>query len=185
MNISLIANSGIQFFKFEATLVKDDFKDDKIKIIEELDINRLEFWLDELILVDSDQDSYAKKNQLKELGYLNPNGTLKGDLDFSKLDVFFDGMEGIYDVTNIKSTLKSFQNNWIPLPFFKNNNINNDYFGPIDWVRIFFRQIEIKDNGDITIEAVLAIDTSTSDDNSGPKIDSNPNENKFKICLIT
>ena len=182
MNISLIANSGIQFFKFEATLVKDDFKDDKIKIIEELDINRLEFWLDELILVDSDQDSYAKKNQLKELGYLNPNGTLKADLDFSKLDVFFDGMEGIYDVTNIKSTLKSFQNNWIPLPFFKNNNINNDYFGPTDWVRIFFRQIEIKDNGDITIEAVLAIDTSTSDDNSGPKIDSNPNENKFKIC---
>ena len=182
MNISLIANSGIQFFKFEATLVKDDFKEDKIKIIEELDINRLEFWLDELILLDSDQDSYAKKNQLKELGYLNPNGTLKGNLDLSKLDVFFDGMEGIYDVTNIKSTLKSFQNNWIPLPFFKNNNINNDYFGPTDWVRIFFRQIELKDSGDITIEAVLAIDTSISKDNSGPKIDSNPNENKFKLC---
>ena len=143
MNISLIANSGIQFFKFEATLVKGDFKEDRIKIIEELDVNRLEFWLDELILVDSDQDSYAKKNQLKDLQFIDSNGTLKKDIDISKLDLYFDGMEGIYDVTNIKSTLKSFSNNWIPLPFFKNNNINNDFFGPTDWVRMFFRHFEV------------------------------------------
>ena len=31
MNISLIANSGIQFFKFEATLIKDDFKEDRLR----------------------------------------------------------------------------------------------------------------------------------------------------------
>lgn len=182
MNISLIANSGIQFFKFEATLVKGDFKEDRIKIIEELDINRLEFWLDELILVDPDQDSYAKKNQLKDLQFVDSNGLLKKDIDISKLDLYFDGMEGIYDVTNIKSTLKSFSNNWIPLPFFKNNNINNDFFGPTDWVRMFFRHFEIGSDGNVKIDAVIAIDTTTSEDNTGPKVESNPNENKFKIC---
>tara|TARA_B110000285_G_scaffold235285_1_gene316072 strand:+ start:1090 stop:4122 length:3033 start_codon:yes stop_codon:yes gene_type:complete len=182
MNISLIANSGIQFFKFEATLLKEDYKNDKLKIIEELDRNRLEFWLDELILVNSENGSFAKKNQLIELGLLDPSGSLKTNKELSGVDLYYDGMEGVYDVSNIKSTLKSFSNNWIPLPFFKNNNINNDFFGPTDWVRIYFEIVDSGTDGVLKIEAVIAIDTSTSNNKSGPEIDSNPNENKYKLC---
>jgi hypothetical protein len=66
------------------------------------------------------------------------------------------------------------------LPYFKNNQINDNLFGPIDWVRIWY---EIDDNN--TIRLVLAIDTSSSDDTNqiiSPILNSNPNENKFTIC---
>ena len=77
--------------------------------------------------------------------------------------------------------LSFFKNKWIPIPYFKKNNINQDLFGPTDWTRVQFNQ---KD--ETTLEIVLAIDTRTSkeeeSDTASPFIHENPNENIFSLC---
>ena len=47
--ITLIANSGIQFYKFEANLESDFNKHNKVKFVERYDTKRRRPWFDEAI----------------------------------------------------------------------------------------------------------------------------------------
>ena len=80
---------------------------------------------------------------------------------------------------NINRVLKSFLGKWIPLPFFKNNKINKDVFGPTDWVRVM---ISLNEDGNYV--ASFAIDTSVTLDennNTSPFSSTNINDNVFTI----
>ena len=174
---TLIANTGVQFIKFKKKLDNERLRKLKYVYFEDVDINRRRFWLEELIFVQ-DRDAYAKKSELKKFDLLNADKTAKKDADYGPLRFYNDGQSQVFDIGNANQVLRRFKNKWLPLPFFKNNSINRDFFGPTDWVRIFINTLD-----DDTIEVILAIDTSTNN-NSGhsPEINQNPQENKFKLC---
>ena len=178
MSITLIANTGLQFFTFETNIDFSIQKQLKFRYIERYDSRRRKFWLDEIIILKSEEDIFARKSELQNLGYINSNGVQSEEIEFSKFEHILEA--DIFEVGNLNQVFKYFEKKWIPLPFFKKNNINNNFFGPTDWVRVYFER-----TSDITIKISLLIDTSTSskvDDFTSPYIHENPNENLFGIC---
>ena len=178
MSITLIANTGLQFFTFET---KIDFalqKEIKFRYIERYDSRRRKFWLDEVVILKSEEDVFARKGELEKLGFLTTKGTQTDDIDFTKFEHIAE--TDIFEVGNLNQAFKYFEKKWIPIPFFKKNNINNNFFGPTDWVRIYFER-----TSDVDIKVMLLVDTSTSnkpDDFVSPYIHENPNENIYGIC---
>ena len=178
MSITLIANTGLQFFTFET---KIDFalqKEIKFRYIERYDSRRRKFWLDEVVLLKSEEDVFARKGEVEKLGFLTTKGTQTDDIDFTKFEHIAE--TDIFEVGNLNQAFKYFEKKWIPIPFFKKNNINNNFFGPTDWVRIYFER-----TSDVDIKVMLLVDTSTSnkpDDFVSPYIHENPNENIYGIC---
>lgn len=174
---TLIVNTGVQFIRIKKRIDVDKLRKLKFVYFEDVDINRRRFWLEELIFIQS-VDCYAKKSDLKNAGYINQDNTIKQNIKIEKLKLFSDGQPQVFEVGNANQVLKRFKNKWLPLPFFKNNSINRDFFGPTDWVRIF-----IKPEEDGNLEIILAVDTSASNDSiHSPEINQNPQENKFKLC---
>ena len=175
MSITLIANTGLQFFTFET---KIDFalqKEIKFRYIERYDSRRRKFWLDEVVLLKSEEDVFARKGEVEKLGFLTTKGTQTDDIDFTKFEHIAE--TDIFEVGNLNQAFKYFEKKWIPIPFFKKNNINNNFFGPTDWVRIYFER-----TSDVDIKVMLLVDTSTSnkpDDFVSPYIHENPNENIY------
>lgn len=104
------------------------------------------------------------------------NNTLKADADINAFQEIVD----YYETSNLQRAIKSFKNNWIPLPYFKDNSINKDVMHPTDWVRVYFDC----DDEYKKIKIVLAIDTTLAKnilDRTGPQLSLNPDENIFKI----
>ena len=86
-SISLIANSGLQFYHFEAKLNADIKKDSKFRFVEKFDASRRRFWLDEVVCISKDEDLWARKSQLLEYGYISKSGKLSDDLEPSNLQL--------------------------------------------------------------------------------------------------
>ena len=173
--ITLIANTGLQFYTFETKIDPTDQKQHKFRFIEAYDSKRKEIWLDEVIALPNDK--WAKKTQLEELGFLSKTGALSEKIEEGSLDLIADG--DFFEVGNLNQTLKHFEKKWIPLPYFKKNNINNEHFGPTDWVRIYFER-----TSEDTLKIVLLVDTSTSKNPSdviSPFISENSNENIYSL----
>jgi hypothetical protein len=178
MSITLIANTGLQFFSFETKIDFAIQKEIKFRYIERYDSRRRKFWFDEVVVLKSEDEVYARKSELENLGYLNSKGVQTDDIDFSKFEHIAE--TDIFEVGNLNQVFKYFEKKWIPVPFFKKNNINNNFFGPTDWVRIYFER-----TSDVDIKIMLLVDTSTSskpDDFVSPFIHENPNENVYGIC---
>ena len=174
---TLIANTGVQFIKFKKKLDNELLRKLKYVYFEDVDLNRRRFWLDELIFVPQ-LDSYAKKAELKALGLLSNEGVFKIDSNYSKVKYYQEGQPQVFEVGNASQVLKRFNNKWLPVPFFKNNSINRDFFGPTDWARIY-----LNTQNDGFIEIILAFDTSVIQNSThSPEINENPQENKFKLC---
>lgn len=175
-NISLIANSGLQFYNFEEQIDPSLLRQKKVRFIEGYDSIRKNFWLDEIISLP--EGRWAKKSQLEQLNYLLPSGNLSSEIDFSKLELINDA--DFYETGNIGQILKSFEKKWIPIPFFKKNNINDNVFGPTDWVRLYIEY----SNNDILKVVILVDSTTTLDINSkiSPILNDNSNENIYSIC---
>ena len=176
-SISLIANTGLQFYSFETVLDASVQKSNKVRFIERFDSIRKRFWLDEIISLPG-EDLWARKSQLETLGYIYKSGKLIDDIDLNHLELIAD--TDFFEVGNINHTIRYFEKKWIPIPFFKKNNIENDHFGPTDWARIYFEKI-----GEEKIKVVLLIDTTTTDEvknTISPYINENPNENIYSIC---
>ena len=87
MSITLIANTGLQFFTFET---KIDFalqKEIKFRYIERYDSRRRKFWLDEVVVLKKEEeDIFARKSEVEKLGFLTPKGTQTDDIDFTKFE---------------------------------------------------------------------------------------------------
>ncbi len=175
-----IANTGIQFYRAKCYIDKIKLRSKKFVYFEDVELNRRRFWLEELIAVP-EADCYARKSELRELAAVDSLGLVKKDFDPRLLKrKFIEDQPHVFEIGNVDQVLKAFENKWIPLPYFKYNSINQDVFGPTDWVRIMCRR-----SGSEDLEFVLAVDTTISDESSSiqsPYLDENPQENKFRLC---
>jgi len=176
--ITFIANSGLQFYHFEVRLDIAVQKNNKFRYVERFDSLRKKFWLDEVIALPGDDDFFGCRTELEKKGLLVSNGKFIDDPDFSDIDKITDS--DIFEVGNMNQVFRHFEKKWIPIPFFKKNNITSQMFGPTDWVRLFFERVE-----DDLLRLVLVVDTTTSDspdDLVSPYVHENANENIFAIC---
>lgn len=175
--ISLISNTSIQYYRFESEIDLDFGKINKIYFTQPFDTKILKFTFENLLKYSKDGfESYFSKRELALKDYL-VNDSIKEGVDLS---LCREIKEEVYDVSNLKNVIKKFRNKWIPLPYFKNNEINNNIYSPVDWVRCYF---DCDDDFKI-IKVVLAVDTTLTESNedlSSPKLSLNPDENIFKI----
>ena len=181
--ISLIANTGIQFADYKIQLDQEKFRTLKFNYYEGLDSFSLKYWFEELIEIRNIA-KFIRKSDLTQLGIrvdqLNDINTIQR-IEESSILLFYEGEERTFSIRNAERTLKAFEKQWIPLPYFKNNQINTNLFGPTDWVRMWYEYNP--EHG--TVQIVLSIDTTISTDNTQnhtPQFNSNPNENKYCLC---
>ena len=178
--IKLISNSGIQFENIKIEISEDFNKENKIFYLEEFHEIKEIFWFEQ-VLKNRKDDIWIRKSELQVKGYLDIYN--KFTEDYSREEIIEVDEDTIIQNPNINKVLKSLIGLWIPVPFFKNNNINIDVFGPTNWVRMM---ISVNDNGDYI--ATFAIDTKVSDnkeDNTTPYSSSNINDNIFSISENT
>lgn len=181
--ISLIANTGVQISDYKIALNQEEFKKCKFHYFEGIDSSAFEFWLEELVEIRS-IGKYIRKSDLSDLRISkNEFNDLEKieKIESSNKYLFIDGEQRTFSIRNVELTLKTFEKKWLPLPYFKNNQINSNLFGPTDWVRFWFEY-------DITnqqLHIALSVDTSVIKDenqNHTPVLNTNPNENKYTIC---
>lgn len=174
--ISLISNSSIQYYKFDAEINLDFSKSHKVYFHQPFDSNILDFILDPLFKVTKDgEDTFFRQQELIDRDFI-VNNKLKDNADLADCERIGD----FYETNNLKKALKHFKKKWIPIPYFKDNSINKDVMHPTDWVRLYF---DCDDEFKI-IKIVLAFDTTLArneSDKTGPQLSLNPDENIFKI----
>lgn len=172
---SLIANSGIQFFKKKIVINPSEDNIPKLGFYEWYDtdkyVNVLEYarfipstqqWVNERGLrlnglISSDGKLITplpEITNLPDIKILN-YGSVKGCncYTINSLETLFFGMPGI----------EQFENTWLPLPFFLKKNENSFQFGPTNWARIKL----IPQPGNVPdskreYEAIIAFDTKIS-----------------------
>lgn len=176
MEYSLIANSGIQLFTFRLKInTQDRFKQ---WFHEWYDTESGE-WKLELVHEVNTEDCtvYYKKADLLKNGYLS-NPDIELDTDELKHDGIIPlkiddelcaGVKGeIYSLTfaDRENKLSSFENEWLPAPYFFKRTERKFKFGPLNWTR--FKLIPVKEEKGLKIyDVILAFDThSTYEDNA-------------------
>ncbi len=170
MEYTLIANSGIQLFTFRLKInVQDRFKQ---WFHEWYDTESGE-WKLELVqeVCTDDCTRYYNKADLLKNGYLsNPNVELDVDelnhdgiMPLKIDDELCDGVKGeIYSLTfgDRENKLCSFENVWLPAPYFFKRTERKFKLGPLNWSR--FKLVTVKDgNVQKLYDVVLAFDTHT------------------------
>ena len=156
-------------------------------------------------------DAVVCQKPLKRKGMLDEQGRIKKEFSglqafefgslLEKLDVNNSNPNYYYTFTNkdIVTCLKSFENNWIPFPYFKRNNSGKHFFGPYSWCRCLIKDVtpELEESDDYegtkvhNFELFLAFDTTTIDDNEEfneyftPKYSDAEqlSDNTFSLCL--
>jgi hypothetical protein len=180
--ISLIANTGIQYYRFRTNIDRDSAKKSKIHFFEKWADDEDDYVPYILFQVnDNDGERLFLKQTLIQKGFIGANGNLLPDVDLSELKAFDTETHKNYETDGINRIIKSFENNWIPIPLFKNNYITDPEFGPVDWARIFIKSTDSQDYKEI----IIAIDTSCSkslDRKISPLLNDNPDENIFSLC---
>lgn len=175
--ISLIANSSIQYYKYEVNIDLEFGKENRFYYHQPFDTNFFDFILDPLFKVTKEgTENYYRLQELIDKGFVI-NKRLKDEAD---LGTCSGTVTEVYEESNLKQTLKQYQNKWIPLPFFKENAINRDLLYPTDWVRVFFTC----DEEFSLAKIVIAVDTSlarSENDKTGPQLSNNPDENVFRL----
>jgi len=175
--ISLIANSSIQYYKYEVNIDLEFGKENRFYYHQPFDTNFFDFILDPLFKITTEgTENYYRLQELIDKGFVI-NKRLKDEAD---LTTCTGTVTEVYEESNLKQTLKQYQNKWIPLPFFKENAINRDLLYPTDWVRVFFTC----DEEFSLAKIVIAVDTSlarSENDKTGPQLSNNPDENVFRL----
>lgn len=171
MEYSLIANSGIQLFTFRLKInTQDRFK----QWFHEWYDTASGEWKLELVheVCTDDCTVYYKKADLLKNGYLS-NPDVKLDIDELKHDgitplkiddELYPGVKGeIFSLTfaDRENKLSSFENEWLPAPYFFKRTERRFKFGPLNWSR--FKLIPIKEEkGQKVYDVILAFDTHTT-----------------------
>jgi len=174
--LKLISNSGIQFTNINIEINEDFNKRNKIFYLEEFHIEKEIFWFEQ-VLKNRKDDVWIRKSELQVKGFLDVNEGFTEDYSIDEIEGVDE--ETILQNPNINKVIKSVLGKWIPVPFFKDNNINKDVFGPTDWVRMM-----ISTNEDGEYIASFAIDTTITEDendNTTPFSSTNINDNVFSI----
>ena len=167
-NLKLIANSGIQIYTFPLCInMQEKFK---LWFHEWYDTKNGEWILDSVFeLRTEDECYYYKKQELYNGGYLcDPSyeidvNELKNDniLPLRIDDVNCSGVKGeIFNMTfsDKDNKLSSFENVWLPIPYFFKRTPKRFKFGPLNWSR--FKLIPLKEEkGKKYYNVLLAFDT--------------------------
>jgi len=178
--IKLISNSGLQFESINIKISEDFNKHCKIFYLEEFHIEREIFWFQE-VLKNKKDDIWIRKSELQLKGFIDVNENFTGD--YSRNEITEVDEQSLLQSPNINKVIKSLLGKWIPVPFFKNNNINIDVFGPTDWIRVMLSVNEADE-----YIASFAIDTTITDnenDSTTPFSSTNINDNIFSISENT
>jgi hypothetical protein len=178
--IKLISNSGIQFENINIKIQEDFNRKNKISYIEEFHLEKEIFWFEQ-VLKNRKDDVWIRKSELQVKGFLDINEDFTEDYSINEIEGVDE--EKILQNPNIIKVIKSILGKWIPIPFFKNNNINQDFFGPTDWVRVM-----ISGDEKVGYRASFAIDTTVTkkeNDNTTPFASTNINDNIFSISNNT
>lgn len=171
-DISFIANSGIQFYKFDFTV---DNNADVIKTMgfyEDLD-NDYKIELSYAYYLPED-DTWVPKRALKELNIIDEAGNLlqNTNLDFIVSSLKLKEGQDYFtrsDITDALSifTSKEEENIWLPIPYFKfDKTTNQSKIGPFAWARMTIRETK-KERTKTTYQVVLAFDTQIEDSSTG------------------
>ena len=191
MNISLMANSGIQFHKFE---IKIDPNQDVIKPLgfhENLNYQKDEIELQYAYYLP-DHDIWVDKEILKFEEYLDENDTLTEIINYNDIKTFAlkDDVD-YYTCSSIIDCLEYFaprggENIWLPVPFFKRNSNLKSIFGPLAWARMMLKDVSEKNAKIKTLKVILIFDTKIDDNNRiyfAPRnTDTLEEDNHFALC---
>lgn len=162
-SIQLIADSGIQFHKFD---IKIDPNADVIRSIGFYE------WLDtregranlEYAKYLADLEVWVSMRQLGEEGFLDEHGQLiDTHLNLNILTKLDEDSE-VFPINNIEDALTHFENKWIPLPYFEGAGSDRMQFGPINWCRIKLVPIGDSHRREKRYRTVLAFDTAIAKD---------------------
>ena len=171
MDYTLIANSGIQMFPFQLKInIQDRFKQ---WFHEWYDTECGEWKLELVHEINTDDCSlYYKKSDLIKNGYL-ANSEAEIDVDELKHegimpikidDELCSGVKGeVFSLTfsDKENKIKSFENQWLPAPYFFKRTERKFNFGPLNWSR--FKLIPVKEEKcQILYNVILAFDTHTT-----------------------
>lgn len=166
--ISLIANSGIQVFKFSLNInIQDRFKS---WFHEWFDTTNCEWRLDPVFeLTKEDGVYYYNKKELWTGGYLvesveniDPHDLREDGITPLKIDdENQSGVKGEVFSINFSSKvnrLDSFENVWLPVPYFSKKTERQFNFGPCNWARIKLTR-RLGSDKERVYDAVLVFDT--------------------------
>lgn len=168
MEYSLIANSGIQMTTFRLSLdMQEKFK---MWFREWYDTTNGQ-WRLELVqeIEANDRQLYYNKRELFDEGYLNdpeieydPN-EMKADGIYPLMidDQMCDGIRGdIYKMSfsDKYNVLSSFENKWLPIPYFFKRTEKRFKFSPMNWARMKLIPL-LSEKGKREYDVILAFDT--------------------------
>lgn len=166
MEYTLIANTGIHFMTFPIEINTQD--PHKMWFHEWYDKENGEWCLDPVYKLSS-EDVYYKKKEIFEGGYLNVSSdeistaVLREDgiLPIKIDDELSEGFNGdIYKINfqDKQCCMSSFENKWLPVPYFFKKTSKRLSFGPLNWSRMKLIP-EGEYNGIRKYNVVLAFDT--------------------------
>lgn len=168
---TLIANSGIQLMTFRINLnIQEKFK---LWYREWYDTDNGEWRLDSIYELRTDDACYYfDKLELHRGGYLSDPSV---EIDFDDLksdgitplridDENCEGVKGDFfsmTFTDRDNTLSSFENVWLPLPYFFKRTPRRFNFGPLNWCRCKLIPVG-EEKGIKSYDVILAFDTRAS-----------------------
>ena len=80
-SITFIANTGLQVYRFTDRFDKNLQKSLRFNFTEEYDSRREDFWIDELLPINTDKSLFSRKSQLEQKGYMGINDNVSEDAE--------------------------------------------------------------------------------------------------------
>lgn len=159
--ISLVANSGLQFHKFNVTIDPSEKVMRPMNFRENIDLVAGLVSLEYATYIPN-HGIYVSKGSLKEEGYLDEKGQLNTQ-DFNPAAVnVLDEEFQVFSINNIKRCLRDkFEGSWIPIPFFRKYKNGSFFPGPLAWCRMMIKRLERKTESGDTHTIILIFDTQT------------------------
>lgn len=181
MNISLIANSGIQFHKFDLVINPND--DDVMPtqgFFEDLKPTGI---TTEYARYLPDDDIWITKAVYEH--HVNSDGEynlqeIKG-LALSEDDEYYT-LSDVLDSLEIFASQEG-EHIWLPVPYFRQNDVGKTMRGPFAWARMMLKQTSGKKDKVKKYRVVLAFDTKIDENDTQDNALKSPDKNKvFGLC---
>ena len=193
MELTLIANSGVQFSRSEISINFDAEVIKTLGFYEFFDnvTNTISLQFATYI---AEEDIWVPKNILKLQGFIDEDGVLDSNINYKLISPFaLDEQNGLFTISSIESCLSFFNSAskealWIPIPYFKKGINKKHIFGPLAWARMMLKEVPGQNSPEKNkkYHLVLSFDTTVKDDAEAyyaPKgQDSNEPENLFSLC---
>lgn len=157
MSISLIANSGIQFYRKVIEInPNEEVVKKSLRFYEFYDTSDYTLKLEFAEKLTS-LDLWVSRRSLAEEGFIDDKGNILEDaVNPNLLNIIPE--DNRYSINNIELPLEVMGKDWIPLPFFEVDSAENSMSSPTNWCRMRLNFIE-KVGQTSRYEVVLAFDT--------------------------